>query len=131
MENKTTIEKHSICRKDYEEDKMKLDYSKHYINKLKTKHYYLGYTFDNFEWRQFTHGVQIQGLNIGHSSKYRVKSKYCERYYNQDNGSTSIARPCKNLSFYRSSTGGYFCKSCARAISKMNDKVDFNKILPN
>jgi hypothetical protein len=84
--------------------------------------------FDNFEWRQFIHGVQIQGLVIGYSSKYRIKPKYCERWYNQDKGKTAICKPCKNPTFYRSTTGGFFCKSCARAISQINDKIDFVKI---
>lgn len=107
---------------------MKLDYSKHYINKYHTKHYYMNHTFDNFEWKQFIHGTKIQGIRIGHSSKYRAKSKICERWYNQDNHATSICKPCKNEIFYRSSTGGYFCKSCAREIAKVNNKVDFEKV---
>lgn len=107
---------------------MKLDFNKHYINKTKTKHYYMSHIFTNNEWKSFIHGVQVQGIKINQSSKYRIKSKYCERWYNQDNGKTTIAKPCPNLSFYRSSTGGYFCKSCARAISKINVSVDFTRI---
>lgn len=107
---------------------MKLDYNKHYTNKNKTKHYYMNHIFDNFEWREFIHGVEVQGIRIGYSSKYRIKPKTCERWYNQDNGKTSIAKPCSNIPFYRSNTGGYFCKLCARAVSKINDRVTFNKI---
>jgi hypothetical protein len=107
---------------------MKLDYNKHYINKTKTKHYYMGHIFDNFEWKEFIHGIRVQNLLIGNSSKYRVKSKICERWYNQDIGSSTIVRRCTNKSFYRSNTGGYFCKSCARAVAKINDQVTFDKI---
>ena len=107
---------------------MKLDYSKHYINKSKTKHYYMGHIFDNFEWNEFIHGVRVQDILIGHSSKYRAKSELCERWYNQDGGKTSICHPCKNKSFYRSNTGGYFCKSCAREVNRLNQNVTFIKI---
>jgi hypothetical protein len=105
-----------------------LIFNKHYINKSHTKHYYLGYTFDNFEWKQFIHGTKIQNIIIGYSSKYRIKPELCERWYNQDNHSTNICKPCKNKVFYRSSTGGYFCKNCAREINRLNDKVTFSKI---
>jgi hypothetical protein len=105
-----------------------LDFNKHYINKSKTKHYYMGHIFDDFEWRQLIHGTTIQDFTISQSSKYRVKPDICERWYNQDGGKTNICKPCKNKPFYRSSTGPYFCKSCAREVNKINDKVVFTKI---
>lgn len=107
---------------------MKLDYDKHYVNKDHTKHYYMNHTFDNFEWREFCNGIRIQGLDIGHSDKHRIIPEHCERWFNQDNHATNICKPCKNPIFYRSNHGGYFCKSCAREISKINDKVEFNRV---
>jgi hypothetical protein len=88
----------------------------------------MNHVFDNFEWEQFTHGVRIQNLTIGINSKLRVKPETCERWYNQDNGSTSICKPCKNPVAYRSSNGGYFCKSCAKEVNKINQQVTFTKI---
>jgi hypothetical protein len=105
-----------------------LNYDKHYINKSHTKHYYMNHIFDNMEWREFCSGITIQGLTIGHSDKHRIKPELCERWYNQDNHATNICKPCKNKVFYRSSTGGYFCKSCAHDIARVNDKVTFDKI---
>jgi hypothetical protein len=110
---------------------MKLDYNKHYINKSKTKHYYMGHIFDNFEWSEVIHGIRVQNFIIGQSSKYRIIPNTCERWYNQDNNSTNIAKPCKNKPYYRSSSGPYFCKSCAREVNKINPTVTFNKILPH
>jgi hypothetical protein len=107
---------------------MKLNYDKHYINKSHTKHYYMNHIFTNMEWKEFCSGITIQELTIGHSDKHRIKPELCERWYNQDGGKTSICYPCKNKSFYRSNTGGYFCKNCAREVNRLNQNVTFTKI---
>lgn len=88
----------------------------------------MGHIFDNFEWQEVIHGVRVQKFTIGQSSKYRIIPNICERWYNQDNGSTSICRPCKNKPFYRASSGPYFCKSCAKEVNRINDKITFVKI---
>jgi hypothetical protein len=107
---------------------MKLEFNKYYINKSKTKHYYLGHIFDDFEWRQFIRGTIIQGIAIPQSSKYRIVPELCERWYNQDGGSTNICKPCNNKAFYRSSSGPYFCKPCAREVNKINSTATFTKL---
>jgi hypothetical protein len=107
---------------------VKLNFNKHYINKSHTKHYYIGHIFDNFEWKQFINGVKIQNIQISQSSKYRIKSEQCERWYNIKNNGKSIVNRCPNKSFYKSNTGGYFCKQCAKEINKINATVEFNKI---
>jgi hypothetical protein len=108
---------------------MKLDYNKHYVNKSHTKHYYLGYTFTNNEWKDYTNNKTVQNnIRIAQSSKYRLPTEKCERWYNQDGGKTKIVHPCKNNTFYRSNTGGFFCKFCAREISKFDDNCTFTRI---
>jgi hypothetical protein len=110
---------------------MKLDFNKHYVNKTRTKHYYLGHTFTNKEWALFIDNKKVHDAYIPGCSKYRLPPECCERYYNQDNNSTSIARPCPNKPFYRCDQHGrFFCKYCARQIDKVNDKLTFSKILP-
>jgi hypothetical protein len=108
----------------------KLDYNKHYINKSKTLHYYINHTFTNAEWSDYINGKEVQNIKIAHSDKHRLPTKICERWYNQDGGKTNICKPCKNPPYYRSSTGGFFCKSCAQAVSLVNHSVSFDKISP-
>ena len=107
---------------------MKLDYNKHYINKVHTKHYYMGHIFDNFQWNEFINGIRVQNISIGNNSIYRIIPEQCERWFNQDEGKTKIVKRCPNKVFYRSNLGGFFCKSCARAISKINDNTEFTRL---
>jgi hypothetical protein len=107
---------------------VKLDYNKHYINKSKTKHYYKNKIFTNKEWSDYITGKFVQGIQINVTNKYRKIPPNCDRWYNQDNGSTSIAKSCKNKPFYKSNTNLYFCKYCAREVNKVNSTVSFVKI---
>jgi hypothetical protein len=106
----------------------KLNPDKHYVNKSHTKHYYLNHIFDNFEWKEFISGIRIQNISIGNNSPYRKKSTQCERWYNSNNNSKSVVYRCLNVAFYRSSNGTYLCKQCAKAVSKINDYVTFDKV---
>jgi hypothetical protein len=103
---------------------MKLDYNKHYINKSKTKHYYMNHIFDNFEWSEFIRGIRVQNLSIGINDKHRLIPETCERWHSINN----IASPCKNEIFYRSSNGVYLCKKCAKEVNKINDTIIFSRI---
>ena len=107
---------------------MHLNPNKHYVNKSKTKHYYLNHIFDNFEWKEFISEIKVQNISICINDKHRKIPITCERWYNQDNYTTTIARPCKNKVFYRSDKGGYFCKQCAHDIAKKDSDASFNRI---
>jgi hypothetical protein len=108
---------------------MKLNPNKHYINKSHTKHYYLNDIFANDEWLDFINSKFIHGKMIHVTDKLRKIPEYCDRWYNQDNGHTSIAKPCKNKPFYRSDQNNiYFCKYCAREVSRINPLATFTKI---
>ena len=89
----------------------------------------MGMIFTNKAWDHFIHGKSIHGKRIDLNSKYRIPPEYCERWYNQDNRKTSIAKPCKNKAKVRSNqTGIYFCFKCANTILKINK--DFGKGKP-
>jgi ribosomal protein L37AE/L43A len=108
---------------------MKLDPEKHFINKSKTKHYYLNHTFTNDEWKDYINDKTVQNdLRIGVSSKYRKTPKQCDRWYNQDNNSKNIVKHCPNKPFYRSSNGIYLCKYCSKEVNRLNPDSTFTKI---
>lgn len=109
----------------------KLNFNKHYINKSHTKHYYLGHIFNNFEWKEYINGITVQGIHISITNPYRVKSKICERWYNQDNNKTNIVKRCENKVFYKTNSNIFICKQCARAINKINPNIEFTKINDN
>ena len=108
---------------------MKLNCNKHYVNKSHTKHFYNNKVFTNKEWLKYISGDFVQGIQINVTNKYRKIPEYCDRWYNQDNNSTTIAKSCPNKPFYKSNTNLYFCKSCARAVDKINNRVEFTRIM--
>jgi hypothetical protein len=109
---------------------MKLDYSKHYVNKKKTKHYYVGKIFSNEEWKSFKSGERVQETIISINSPYRSIPKTCERWYNQPGDKLHVVHCCPNPPFYRSDVNGiFFCKSCARIVAKINPPLSsFSRI---
>jgi hypothetical protein len=114
------------CRR--EEQAVKLDPNKHYINKSHTKHYYLNDIFTNEEWLNFINNKFVHGKMIHTTNKYRKIPDHCDRWYNQDNGHTTIAKPCPNKPYYKSNTNVYFCKYCAKEVNRINSTVTFTKI---
>jgi len=107
----------------------KLIYNHHYYSKKNLLHYYMGMIFTDKAWDNFIKGKSIHGRTIDINSKYRLPPHRCERWYNQDNHKTSIARPCLNKVKVRcDQTGIYFCNHCAKIISNMAKDYKFKQI---
>jgi len=88
----------------------------------------MGMVFTNKAWDHYIHGKTIHGRRIDYNSKYRIPPEYCERWYNQDKGKTTIVRPCKNKAKVRSNqTGLFFCFKCANAILKINKRFEYGQ----
>lgn len=108
----------------------KLNPDIHYVNKSKTKHYYNNLIMTNDEWSKYIHGEFIQGYKqIYANDKHKKATKLCERWYNQDDHKTAIAKHCPNAPIYKNDLYPMFvCGFCARAISKINPNASFSKI---
>ena len=80
--------------------------------------------FTNDEWEKFINGERIRDRAIGVNSRYKKAPEFCERWYNQNGGKTTIVNRCKNKPFYRTEQNGVFvCKECARAIDKIPKNI--------
>ncbi len=111
---------------------MKLNYEHHYFNTKTKEHYYHEEIFTDIEWNKYIHDEKVKNnLHIGIASKWRLPPEQCDRWYNVDNSKTKIVQHCPNKPFYRSKTGVYLCKFCAREVAKINNKAEFVKIIKN
>lgn len=108
---------------------MKLIFEKHYYNKTKKCHYYKGNTFTDMEWELYINTQYVNGKTISLNDKHRKMPEVCERWYNQDGGASKIVKRCTGEIVYKADQNGlYFCKSCAREVNRINDKITFSKV---
>jgi len=64
------------------------------------------------------------------ADKHRAVPEKCDRWYNQDDHKTSIAKHCPNKPFYIAEHNNlYFCKYCAREVYKINPLASFKRII--